>query len=59
MNALHGIINLTFYHKISTTVILPTSEDRKAKAYFSLSHQGGESFTKIQPLFPYTWHGEW
>ncbi|CAO0797543.1 unnamed protein product [Mucor circinelloides] len=42
-----------------TTVILPTDEDKKSKAHFSLSHQGGESLTKIQPLFPYSWQGEW
>ncbi|GAN10889.1 succinylglutamate desuccinylase/aspartoacylase subfamily protein, partial [Mucor ambiguus] len=42
-----------------TTVILPTDEDKKSKAYFSLSHQGGETLTKIQPLFPYSWQGEW
>ncbi|KAK4514544.1 uncharacterized protein ATC70_002142 [Mucor velutinosus] len=42
-----------------TTVILPTDDDKKSNACFSLLHQGGETLTKIQPLFPYSWQGEW
>ncbi|CEP19722.1 hypothetical protein [Parasitella parasitica] len=60
-NTMHANCNFSVFPGYEcTTVILPTDEEQaKSKAYFSLSHQGGESFTKIQPLFPYSWHGEW
>ncbi|KAI7893363.1 uncharacterized protein EV154DRAFT_501775 [Mucor mucedo] len=38
-----------------TTVILP-GENHPS---LSLSHLGRETRTKIKPLFPYSWHGEW
>ncbi|RCH78982.1 hypothetical protein CU098_004656, partial [Rhizopus stolonifer] len=41
-----------------TTVLLP-GQHQKKKPTLSLSHLGNESSTKIQPLFPYTWQGEW
>ncbi|KAL0083959.1 hypothetical protein F4703DRAFT_1857809 [Phycomyces blakesleeanus] len=39
-----------------TTVVLP-SQNRKAALL--LNHQGDEVSTKVKPLFPYSWHGEW
>ncbi|KAI9031913.1 hypothetical protein CLU79DRAFT_730653 [Phycomyces nitens] len=39
-----------------TTVVLP-SQNRKAALL--LNHQGDEVSTKVKPLFPYGWHGEW
>jgi hypothetical protein len=41
----------------STTIVLPS--ETKEKPHVALSHQGRESSTKIQPLFPYSWDGEW
>ncbi|KAI9256865.1 hypothetical protein EDC94DRAFT_661567 [Helicostylum pulchrum] len=38
-----------------TTVVLPS----ETNSSFALSHRGCESSTKVQPLFPYSWQGEW
>lgn len=41
--------------KYSTTIILPG----ESHSSLSLSHLGRETCTKVKPLFPYSWHGEW
>lgn len=41
---------------VSTTVILPTGNK---KSVIQLNHRGEEASTRIKPLFPYTWNGEW
>ncbi|KAI8049337.1 hypothetical protein BDF21DRAFT_433175 [Thamnidium elegans] len=38
-----------------TTIVLPSETNPS----FALSHLGCESSTKVQPLFPYSWQGEW
>ncbi|OBZ82949.1 N-alpha-acetyl-L-2,4-diaminobutyric acid deacetylase [Choanephora cucurbitarum] len=57
-NLMHADCNFSVFPGYDcTTILLPGTQQKQPT--LSLSHLGTESTTKVQPLFPYTWQGEW
>ncbi|KAG0179624.1 hypothetical protein DFQ28_002662 [Apophysomyces sp. BC1034] len=59
INIIQADCNFSLFPGYDCTVIVLPNESASQKVSIALNHQGTEVSTNVQPLFPYTWEGEW